>query len=140
MVKDRNSNNKSDDGLEKSKEINGDILLNNVNNVEEEKTVIKEEENPDRKRIVASKLLYPFYKQIRDTVLSIYVGMFSEKLLNMKKKNYVHKFNCCSLFVFFLYQSVKIELHCYAQIILFLHVHNLTILMKFTSAPFINNT
>lgn len=60
MVKDRNSNIKSDDGLEKSKEINGDIRLNNVNNVEEEKTVIKEEENPDRKRIVASKLLYFF--------------------------------------------------------------------------------
>lgn len=140
MVKDRNSNIKSDDGLEKSNEINGDIRLNNVNSIEEEKTVIKEEENPDRKRIVASKLLYNFFsKQIRDTVLSIYVGMFSEKLLNMKK-NYVHKFNCCSLFVFFLYQSVKIELHCYAQIIFFLHVHNLTILMIFTSAPFINNT
>lgn len=60
MVKDRNSNNKSDDGLEKSKEINGDIRLNNVNSVEE-KTVIKEEENPDRKRIVASKLLYNFF-------------------------------------------------------------------------------
>lgn len=87
MVKDRNSNNKSDDGLEKSKEINGDIRLNNVNSIEEEKTVIKEEENPDRKRIVASKLLYFFFsKQIHDTVLSIYVGMFSEKLLNMKKK------------------------------------------------------
>lgn len=87
MVKDRNSNNKSDDGLEKSKEINGYIRLNNVNNVEEEKTVIKEEENPDRKRIVASKLLYNFFsKQIHDTVLSIYVGMFSEKCLNMKKK------------------------------------------------------
>lgn len=87
MVKDRNSNNKSDDGLEKSKEINGDIRLNNVNSIEEEKTVIKEEENPDRKRIVASKLLYNFFsKQIHDTVLSIYVGMFSEKLLNMKKK------------------------------------------------------
>lgn len=60
MVKDRNSNNKSDDGLEKSKEINGDIRLNNVNSIEEEKTVIKEKENPDRKRIVASKLLYNF--------------------------------------------------------------------------------
>lgn len=87
MVKDRNSNIKSDDGLEKSKERNGDIRLNNVNSVEKEKTVIKEEENPDRKRIVASKLLYNFFsKQIHDTVLSIYVGMFNEKLLNMKKK------------------------------------------------------
>lgn len=87
MVKDRNSNNKSDDGLEKSKEINGDIRLNNVNSIEEEKTVIKEEGNPDRKRIVASKLLY-FFSQNKYviTVLSIYVGMFSEKLLNMKKK------------------------------------------------------
>nr|XP_019922732.2 echinoderm microtubule-associated protein-like 2 [Crassostrea gigas] len=55
MVKDRNSNIKSVDGLEKSKEMNGDIRPNNVNSVEEEKTVTKEEENPDRKRIVASK-------------------------------------------------------------------------------------
>lgn len=60
MVKDRNSNIKSVDGLEKSKQMNGDIRPNNVNSVEEEKTVTKEEENPDRKRIVASKFLY-FY-------------------------------------------------------------------------------
>lgn len=60
MVKDRNSNIKSVDGLEKSKEMNGDIRPNNVNSVEEEKTVTKEEENPDRKRIVASEFLYFF--------------------------------------------------------------------------------
>lgn len=60
MVKDRNSNIKSVDGLEKSKEINGDIRPNNVNSVEEEKTVTKEEENPDRKRIVASEFLFFF--------------------------------------------------------------------------------
>lgn len=60
MVKDRNSNIKSVDGLEKSKEMNGDIRPNNVNSVEEEKTVTKEEENPDRKRIVASKFSYFF--------------------------------------------------------------------------------
>lgn len=60
MVKDRNSNIKSVDGSEKSKEMNGDIRPNNVNSVEEEKTVTKEEENPDRKRIVASKFLYFF--------------------------------------------------------------------------------
>lgn len=60
MVKDRNSNIKSVDGSEKSKEMNGDIRPNNVNSVEEEKTVTKEEENPDRKRIVASKFLYIF--------------------------------------------------------------------------------
>lgn len=60
MVKDRNSNIKSVDGSERSKEMNGDIRPNNVNSVEEEKTVTKEEENPDRKRIVASKKFY-FY-------------------------------------------------------------------------------
>lgn len=60
MVKDRNSNIKSVDGLEKSKEMNGDIRPNNVNSVEEEKTVTKEEENPDRKRIVASEFLFYF--------------------------------------------------------------------------------
>lgn len=60
MVKDRNSNIKSVDGLEKSKEMNGDIRPNNVNSVEEEKTVTNEEENPDRKRIVASKFLFFF--------------------------------------------------------------------------------
>lgn len=68
MVKDRNSNIKSVDGLEKSKEMNGDIRPNNVNSVEEEKTVTKEEENPDRKRIVASKFLYFFFLRTNTNV------------------------------------------------------------------------
>lgn len=45
--------------------MNGDVRLKNVNNEEDEKTVTKEEENPDRKRIVASKLfnLFGFFFQ-----------------------------------------------------------------------------
>lgn len=74
MVKDRNSNIKSVDGLEKSKEMNGDIRPNNVNSVEEEKTVTKEEENPDRKRIVASKFLYFFFSE-QISMQSIYLEL-----------------------------------------------------------------
>lgn len=61
MVKDWNLNIKLVDGLEKLKEMNGDICLNNVNSVEEEKIVIKEEENLDWKRIVVSEFLYFFF-------------------------------------------------------------------------------
>lgn len=76
--------------------MNGDVRLKNVNNEEDEKTVTKEEENPDRKRIVASKLFNlfgVFFQNINQCewywmYLCINVKRLIH-LINMKEKIYI---------------------------------------------------